>query len=701
MGRTQSGVERVDAAAGTLLRLRGVIDETFGGTTLAGSSGQVLVFDLDEVPHFTSAGLREWLVAIRSVAQSYYCFVKCRPAVVSQFNMVRGLAGQGEVVSLYLPYRCDSCGAAEDVLLDLRREYDVVAAGTAPPRPCPCGALSELDAVPQMYFRHVRGQPAPRPPAAAAALIDGQVQEAAPFDIQIDLGDAVTAFWLSGYIDRSGYFKHLHTGLQGDVLVVLDRVTGASEDGLRGLGELLATVGDRVYLARLPVGLVAPLSRVLASPERLVVVSVRMTQSCTACGGSGVVDLPLAGEAPDRLTVSCADCGRPLTASAGALATSLPVSGKRGPEAVPPRNVLDYLELRPVSVTLNEYRPATSADMLLGKYSLVRSLGSGGMGEVVLARQIGPGGFERNVVLKRIRRDRLGRQSAIDDFVREARLAAQLSHPHIVQVHDFAQMGGEYVLAMEYVKGADLRRVLRLAATAGIQIPLELCCRIGIDLAAALHAAHTHVDELGRPCPILHRDVSPSNLMLSSQGIVKLMDFGIARALESDDGGTEAGIVKGKLRYMAPEVMRGDASRLHPRIDVYSAGVVLHECIATRPLAAAATGAGAYRPVSSGDLRAVRPEIPSMLLEVVQRALDPGEQRRYQSARELESGLGAVLHRLGRPAGEYELAAWLATLCDPGDLLSERSSAGETPPTAITSAGGTTGATRIIEAGET
>ncbi|MBL9039185.1 MAG: serine/threonine protein kinase, partial [Archangium sp.] len=218
-----------------------------------------------------------------------------------------------------------------------------------------------------------------------------------------------------------------------------------------------------------------------------------------------------------------------------------------------------------------------------GKYFLVRKLAEGGMAEIFLAKQLGVEGFEKNVVVKRMLAHLSGRPDFVTMFLDEARLAASLSHPNIVQILDLGFEAGCYFIAMEYLAGEDMSAIIRTCASRRSLVPLPIALRIVADAARGLHFAHTVTDANGRPMNIVHRDVSPSNVFVTYTGQVKVLDFGIARA-ESRVSTTKAGVVKGKYQYMSPE--QAAALPVDGRSDVYSLGVCLYEAVTnTRPFA--------------------------------------------------------------------------------------------------------------------
>jgi eukaryotic-like serine/threonine-protein kinase len=206
----------------------------------------------------------------------------------------------------------------------------------------------------------------------------------------------------------------------------------------------------------------------------------------------------------------------------------------------------------------SESNPSSQPQTQLGKYRLVAALGRGGMADVFLAMLEGPSGFNKLLVIKELRQGVLEDGTAVQMFMDEAHLAARLNHPNIVQTLEVGSDGSRCFLIMEYLDGQPLPRVIRRARERGAQIPLQTHVRILVEVLTALDYAHSFTDFDGRPLSIVHRDVSPQNIILTYEGGVKLIDFGIAKtALAS--GETREGIVKGKVKYMPPEQAMGHA----------------------------------------------------------------------------------------------------------------------------------------------
>src|SRR5450755_3328143 len=217
----------------------------------------------------------------------------------------------------------------------------------------------------------------------------------------------------------------------------------------------------------------------------------------------------------------------------------------------------------------------------LGPYELVERVATGGMAEVYLARRAGPHGFQKVVAVKRILPQLAKDTDFVAMFVDEARVCARLSHPNIVQVFDFGEEGGELYMAMEYVDGTTGARLIRAAAAKGEELPLDVCLHLALSVLRGLEYAHSARDEDGKPLSLVHRDVSPGNVLIDRSGAVKLTDFGIARAAVIERR-TDAGQLKGKLGYMSPEQVVG--RELDARSDLFTLGIVLAEMITLRPL---------------------------------------------------------------------------------------------------------------------
>jgi serine/threonine-protein kinase len=300
----------------------------------------------------------------------------------------------------------------------------------------------------------------------------------------------------------------------------------------------------------------------------------------------------------------------------------------------------------------------------LGKYELVRRLAVGGMAEIFLARVKAAHGFEKLVVVKRI----LPQYAEDEDFVRmlldEARLAATLHHPNVVQVYDMGvdEETGQSFFSMEWVHGQDLRRIVRACLDAQKWLPLEHVLAIATGVAAGLHHAHEQTGLDGRPLEIVHRDVSPSNVLVTYTGSVKLVDFGIAKATSAQTT-TRHGTLKGKIPYMSPEQCRGE--RLDRRSDVFSLGTVLWELSTGHRLWKADNELATLSRIANEDPpppSSRRADYPPELEAIVMRALRRDRDERYQTAQELQLDLEEFAREHKLPVSSAYLGRFMQEL---------------------------------------
>jgi serine/threonine protein kinase len=288
----------------------------------------------------------------------------------------------------------------------------------------------------------------------------------------------------------------------------------------------------------------------------------------------------------------------------------------------------------------------------LGKYRLLARLGHGGMAEVYLAVAQGAMNVNRLVVVKRLRDEQSEDENARNMFLDEARLAARLAHPNVVQTFEAGTEGGSYYLAMEYVEGQPLSRVLTAQKRADQPMDPKVAARICADALQGLHYAHEATDFDGTPLEIVHRDVSPQNIMLTYDGVVKIVDFGIAKAAGTAQ--TEHGVFKGKVAFMAPEQLLG--GQVDRRVDVFAAGIVLWEAVTGQHLFADETPAKTlYNLVNKPIPRATqfRADLPKALDDVLAKALEREPADRYATAREMRDALEAFIEGAGGVHAEH------------------------------------------------
>ncbi len=285
----------------------------------------------------------------------------------------------------------------------------------------------------------------------------------------------------------------------------------------------------------------------------------------------------------------------------------------------------------------------------LGKYRIVAELGSGGMGDVYLAIVAGPNGFSKLVVLKVLKSDLAENADFLAMFLDEARLAAQLNHPNIVQTNEVGVEGGTYFIAMEYLEGQTLFRIQNRFGFAG-KVRLAHRLRVLADVLSGLHHAHEVADCDGKPLSLVHRDVSPHNVFVTYDGQNKLLDFGIAKHASATFK-TETGIIKGKVGYMGPEQARGE--ELDRRADVFAVGVMLWESVAGGSLWGRLPSGVQVKRLMSGDIPSIRDAVPGVAAElelILAQALAPDCNDRYATAADFAAELDAYITSLGTEA---------------------------------------------------
>ncbi|MFT3838213.1 MAG: serine/threonine-protein kinase [Myxococcaceae bacterium] len=298
-----------------------------------------------------------------------------------------------------------------------------------------------------------------------------------------------------------------------------------------------------------------------------------------------------------------------------------------------------------------------------GKYVLLHKIAAGGMAVTYRARMAAAAGVTKEVVIKKIHPHLAEEEDFVHMFIGEAQLTAQLTHSNIAQVFDFGELNGEYFLAMEWVQGQALSRVLRRAADRDIPfLPGAVALQIAIKMCEGLHYAHTRKDDQGRPMGLVHRDVSPENTLVSYEGEVKIIDFGIAKAARGGKQ-TETGLVKGKYPYFSPEQAQAQRD-LDARSDVYAVGVVLFEMFCgRRPYEGEFVAV--LTQITSGKIprpMTFNPGIPQALEDVMLKALAVNRDERYQSCRDLGNALSQVLHARYPGSTTEDVASLLGTL---------------------------------------
>lgn len=293
-----------------------------------------------------------------------------------------------------------------------------------------------------------------------------------------------------------------------------------------------------------------------------------------------------------------------------------------------------------------------------GRYLLFDQIGAGGMASVHIGRLIGPVGFSRTVAIKRLHGDYSSDPEFVSMFLDEARLAARIQHPNVVQVLDVVMAERQLLLVMEYIRGDSLANLIRTPPRDKLPVPVAL--QIATDVLFGLHAAHEATSENGEQLGIVHRDVSPQNVMVGADGVARVTDFGIAKAAARASS-TRDGRLKGKLAYMAPEQIQ--RRRLDRRVDVFAASVMIWELLAGERLFAAEDAGAVVGRILYEDVTPLRqraPEIPIELEAVLMKGLSKNPDDRFATTRDMATALEAF-----RPARASDVAAWVASKVGP------------------------------------
>jgi serine/threonine-protein kinase len=282
-----------------------------------------------------------------------------------------------------------------------------------------------------------------------------------------------------------------------------------------------------------------------------------------------------------------------------------------------------------------------------GRYELVEIAGRGGMADVWRGRVRGDSGFVRDVAVKQMHQNLASQPQYVAMFVEEARIVSSLASPNVSEVHDFVHDRGNYYMILEWIDGIDLGSWVRWHIAHHEQTQWELVAAIGVGILRGLAAAHERLAPDGTPMPVVHRDVSPHNVLLTTRGMVKLVDFGLALAPDRRQETTDPGIVKGKMSYLAPEIVGG--GRPVPGSDQFACGSVLWEALVGRKLFDGGTDYETYcrlRDCLVQPLRPHRPDVPQPFVQIIQRALSQSVDTRFPSAREMARQIGSTLKKV-------------------------------------------------------
>ncbi|NOK37873.1 serine/threonine protein kinase [Corallococcus exercitus] len=648
----------------THVRVAGVIDETFPLTPASKGLQGLVVVDLGLVERISSFGVRRWIEFAGHPPQgvSGLYVVNAPPVVVDQLNMVEGFAGVARVLSLLAPYTCRFCKEDRLRLVRLVEEGKVLDQGGAPPHHCPvCAQPLEFADEPTEFFDFARRQQfSAVDPAVLRYLRAGLPSEPSELSSHLKIvQDDITFITLASTLKGDLNVRRLASGLEGRVAFDCCHVSTVEPEALPRIEQVLevASQGAQVVLCRVPPPMLGVLAKsTKALPAKLA--TLWLPCDCRNCGQvthhriqtSEYLEVLRAKGTMDRVCPVCGGSARaPALAQFQGLLARTPLTDK-------PLDDIEALEQRALSQYLfgstnqdpgAKGTSATDTHNSGARLQIIRRLGQGGMAEVFLAKQQGVKGFEKFVVMKKILAQFAENPEFVDMLFAEARANARLTHPNIVQTFDVGVTDGVAYILMEYVRGPDLKRLLTELRRKGMALPLEHALRIVAEVAAGLHYAHSYVDPSGTAHPVVHRDVSPHNVLVSLDGAIKLSDFGIAKVQGEEQ--TQAGVIKGKISYLSPEAASGRP--LDWRNDVFALGVVLFELLTGQlPFRRdhdAATLAAIVRepaPVPSQ----LRPHIPQDVSDLILRALVKDPARRTPTAAAMREEIEAVIthHRL-------------------------------------------------------
>lgn len=321
--------------------------------------------------------------------------------------------------------------------------------------------------------------------------------------------------------------------------------------------------------------------------------------------------------------------------------------------------------MRTIATVVSTSPLALPAIARFGRFDILGRLALGGMAEIFLARESGPGRGVRPVVIKRILPHVADDPRFVEMFLHEAELAMGLNHPNLCTIYEFGEQDSEYFIAMEWVFGVSITQIHKqLFERNKAGIAPNIVTRIAADVADALHYAHHASDAEGRPLKLVHRDVTPDNVMVSFDGKVKLLDFGVAKAA-SQRLKTDAGMLKGKFAYMSPEQYQG--LEIDGRADVFALGACMYEAVTGLALFHRASEYETMGAIVSDEpaprVRSVKPELSPGLENIIARALEKDRSRRYASAGDLHTALERHFASNGKVVKPVDVAAYLAELC--------------------------------------
>ncbi|MBX7101821.1 MAG: protein kinase, partial [Myxococcaceae bacterium] len=658
-------------------QLLGVIDETFDHRQWGPLSG-TLVLDVGRVERITSFGVRKWSEFVKSTPPGVNAIylLHAGPTFVDQLNIVLGFGGVAQVLSVLVPYTCGNCGSEQLRVLD-------VGAGNIPDDPpvhtcARCNGELRFDEVWSEYIDYFR-QAAKKPQLETSvsrylALTAGQPTETGS-PIKLVEGE-FTILRLGTVLNSTFNVRRLTAGLEGTAVFDLGGVAMHDDEGLKKLRQGL----DAASQTSVPLlWRVTPELFHALGPTPALLGSVQIKSRCTTCAS----ELPVRLLAKDvealtsagQLQVPCRVCPGDALVDGGGIVAEFADAPKAATSITAQMAALEPKILAQLigggkndsNISLTSVPQQASGHQL----EILKRLGRGGMADVFLARQQGMKGFEKYVVVKRVLDSFAGSPEFVEMLFAEARANARLTHPNIVQTFDVGMNNSVAYILMEYVRGPDLKKLMNQLKRTGKALPAPHAMRLVADAASGLHYAHSYVDPTGKPHPMVHRDVSPHNILVSLDGAIKLSDFGIAKVV-GEAGHTATGTFKGKVMYVSPEAIAG--LPIDARHDVFSLGVTLFELLTGQLPFKRESDVATLQAIIKDpppDITRINPEVPTDVAQIVYRAMEKDPNRRTGSAGRMRDEIEAVMGRHGWAVS----ASTVARFCEDnlGSLLQEYS----------------------------
>ena len=682
--RPKPGVEVQTMGEVALVNVHGLVDEHFQGFGLFGDGTKSLVLNVSGMTRMTSFGVRQWLKGMDAIPKTVtdLYLLGCPTFFVDQLNMVLNFGGAAQILTVVAPYTCPSCGVESGETIDVLAERAGLAKGGTPDKECSrCGGRLEFDETPESYFSFVSKYAALSLQPAVAQVLAAQHlytavdlgTEKPPRIIKLVHG-VVTYFRIIGNVGSMFRARPFLVGAEGEVVIDLAEVGQFDALGQNEWRRLLKTLTSQVpavTIVDIDESFLAVAGDSIAIARNIAIWSARIPYVCDDCSRQSAHSFVLDGASfPFKFDEHvCSTCGGSMRSVLDAERLAPVQKASNSPPAASAKVIRQREEILSRALTDANVAQAgdgataqlAADDTILGKYKIVRRLSQGGMAEVFLAKQVGIGGFEKPVALKRIQRQLLEtRHLAIDMFLNEAKIAGRLMHPNIVQVLDVGEVGGALYLAMEFVRGKDLRDVIKEMRNQRIMMPLGEACMVVREVAQALHHAYWSTDMAGNRLSVVHRDVSPHNIIISFDGAVKLLDFGVAMSAVTEQNET---MVVGKSMYMSPEHTTNH--NVDHRSDLFSLGVVLYlMCTGAMPFASAEPRE-LFRKIRSGSFappQSIVPDLPPELAALITRMLQPDPEQRPQTGRDVVAALAEIAQNSGFQISPSTIAQFIGDL---------------------------------------